>query len=491
MASGAAWMVSFKIIDRGVGIVSTAILARLLVPEEFGLISLASSVIAILELLGAFGLESALVQRTDANRTHFDAVWTFNIAFGICLGLLVAAVAEPTANFYGDPRLVSVMLIIGLRYAIGGFENVGIVMFRKELNFEMDFKFMVTKRLITSFLVAIPLAFFLRNYWALLAGSLAGTCISVALSYAIHPYRPRLSFTGLGELMGFYKWLFRTSLIGVLDSRSSSLIVGRWAGPAALGSLSMAREIASIASRELAAPINRAAFPAYSKMSNDRELLQRNFLKLLSIVLLLTIPAGVGLGVLAEPIVLLMLGERWTETVPLIRLLALNGVLGVFLSTAHHLNLAVGMARSTSLVIAGNAVITIPVMVWLVPTHGSYGAAAAALAGSCVTAPLNIYLVGRVIKFGAKELFAITCRPVIGCLVMVGALITVMSIWTVPHSAVGRASYLIVLSIFGGSTYFATVWALWRLSRNPESGEAWILEKVDDLKCGMITRLLS
>ena len=139
MASGAAWMVSFKIIDRVVGIVSTAILARLLVPEDFGLIALAASVIAILELMGAFGLEAALVQRPNATRDHFDAVWTFNAAFGLCLGLVVAAIASPTAQFYGDPRLFSVMLMIGLRHTIGGFENVGIVMFRKELNFEMDF----------------------------------------------------------------------------------------------------------------------------------------------------------------------------------------------------------------------------------------------------------------------------------------------------------------------------------------------------------------
>ena len=100
MAVGAAWMVLFKFIDRCIEIVSTLILARLLLPENFGLIALANTVIAMLEILGAFGLETALVQRTDATRDDFDSVWTFNVIFGLSLGLIVGGLAWPTAQFY-------------------------------------------------------------------------------------------------------------------------------------------------------------------------------------------------------------------------------------------------------------------------------------------------------------------------------------------------------------------------------------------------------
>jgi O-antigen/teichoic acid export membrane protein len=92
---------------------------------------------------------------------------------------------------------------------------------------------------------------------------------------------------------------------------------------------------------------------------------------------LIILPAGIGLCFLAEPIVLLILGNKWSQTVPLIQLLAINGVLTVFLSAAHHLNLAVGMSRSTSRVLASHATITIPLMLLLVPVFGSYGAVAA------------------------------------------------------------------------------------------------------------------
>ena len=140
MAKGAAWMTTFKVVDRCTGIVSTAILARLLVPGDFGLVALATSTIAMLEVLGAFGLETALVQRADVSRQHFDSVWTFNVLFGLSLGVIVIALAWPVASFYGDPRLFSVLLILGLRQAILGFENVGIVAFRKDLAFDKEFK---------------------------------------------------------------------------------------------------------------------------------------------------------------------------------------------------------------------------------------------------------------------------------------------------------------------------------------------------------------
>lgn len=122
MAVGAAWMALFKFIDRCTGIVSTLILARLLLPEDFGLIVLANTVIAMLEILGAFGLETALVQRTDSTRHDFDSVWTFNVIFGLSLGLIVGGLAWPTAQFYNDPRLVLVMLVLGLRQAVRGFK---------------------------------------------------------------------------------------------------------------------------------------------------------------------------------------------------------------------------------------------------------------------------------------------------------------------------------------------------------------------------------
>ena len=124
IAKGAAWMVLFRLLDRMIGIVSTVILARLLIPADFGLVAMAMSIIALIELATAFSFEIALIQKQDPQREHFDTAWTLNILIAVAGALLTAAVAYPAASFYGDPRLGPVMFAIGGAWLISGFENI-------------------------------------------------------------------------------------------------------------------------------------------------------------------------------------------------------------------------------------------------------------------------------------------------------------------------------------------------------------------------------
>jgi len=249
-----------------------------------------------------------------------------------------------------------------------------------------------------------------------------------------------------------------------------------------------------MASRDLAAPVNRAVFPGYAKLEGDRTTLRGKFLKVTSILLLFIMPAGTGLCLLAEPIVLLVLGNKWHETLPLVQLLAINGVLTVFLSAAHHLNLAVGMSRSTSLVLASHATITIPLMLWLVPVFGSYGANAAMLIASIVTAPFNIVLLGRAIQFGVREIVDIIWCPLASCLVMSVVVLIIKLYWEILATVTGRVAYVATASGIGALVYAACVFLLWRWQANPDSAEAWIWRQVTNILndiCGRIRVFIS
>src|SRR5947207_11494995 len=118
MARGAAWNVLFKAADRGIGLLSTVILARLLVPADFGLVALATSLIALLSLLGDFGFDMALIQNPNAQRRHFDTVWTFNVMFGLATVAVLLLLADAVARFYNDPRLVPVIFGLAIARAI-------------------------------------------------------------------------------------------------------------------------------------------------------------------------------------------------------------------------------------------------------------------------------------------------------------------------------------------------------------------------------------
>ncbi len=478
MASGAAWVMLFKVVDRCTGILSTAVLARLLTPEDFGLIALAVSIIAVLEVMGAFGLDTALVQRVDATREHFNTVWTFNVTFGLFLAAIVVALAWPMAKIYHDPRIAIVMLLLGLQKGVQGFENVGVIAFRKELRFDLEFKYLVIKRLATTLLVTLPLALIVRNYWALLAGAFTGTCIAVAISYVVHPFRPRLSLARLGQLMSFSKWLYLTELVGTLRGRITNLIVGGWVGSAALGQLSLAGEIASMVTREVAASVNRAVFPGYTHLKSDPSLLQRSYIRVTSVLILLIMPAGVGVCLLANPIVFTFLGAKWGAAVPLLQLLAINGVLSVFLSTAYHVNLAVGMPRSTSLVLAAHACISVPLLLWLVPIYSTFGAALSTLIASMITAPLNFFLLRKAIEFGRREILTMFFRPTVAVVIMAAAVFAIQSRWVAPGAFIAQLSYLIILSLVGAALYAGIVFLLWLKKKDLDSAEVWIFEKV-------------
>lgn len=166
MALGAVWMVLFKLIERSIGLISTLILARLLLPQDFGTIAMAMTFIAMAELLTAFGFDIALIQNRDATVEHYNTAWTGNLLLGLSIAVVMLVAAVPIAHFYRKPELVWVIVCLAFGPLISGAENIGVVAFRKELTFRREFVFQLSRKLI-GFCVVVPLAFWLRNYWAL------------------------------------------------------------------------------------------------------------------------------------------------------------------------------------------------------------------------------------------------------------------------------------------------------------------------------------
>jgi O-antigen/teichoic acid export membrane protein len=480
MARGVAWMIGFKVAERCLSFVSMIVLARVLVPADFGLIVLATSLIALIAVVGALGLDTSLIRQQNAGHQHFDAVWTFNVLFGTGVGLLAACAAPAAAWAYEDERLVGVVLLLALARAIGSFENPGIIGFRKDLQFDREVTFLLIKRAAASLVFTIPLALVLRSYWALVIGNLLGACFAVALSYVVHPYRPRFSIAGLGDLMGFSKWLLFSSILQFLHGRAADLIIGRMAGASALGAFTIAQEIARVPANEISAPVHRAVFPGYAQLAANRDDLRHAYLRVASLLVLIVAPAGTGLALLAEPAVRLLLGSAWMAAVPLIQLLAFNAILNVLLGSGHYVNLAVGMARSTSFVLAAHVAISLPLMLVMAPARGAAGAAAALLIASIMTAPLNFALLARAIRLDWRDILAFTWRPAFGTLIMSGALIIVRGQLGSAHDVSAEIGSVAVLVLLGIAVYVAVVLLLWWLQRRPDSAEAWVLRRLRD-----------
>jgi len=476
VAKGALWMILARLSDRGLGVISTILLARLLVPEDFGLVAMASSIIAMLELFSTFSFDVALIQSRDTDRDQYDTAWSFNVIAGLAKSLLLVALAIPAAQFYDDPRLRAVMLCLAFGTAVEGFENIGTVVFRKELRFHKEFQFLFARRL-AGFLVTVPLAFALRSYWALVIGTLAGRCASLLLSYLIQSYRPRFSLRSRDRLFRFSSWLMLSNLTLFLNNRSVDFIIGKLSGAGPLGLFNLSRELANLPTSELVAPINRATYSGYAKKAANRDLLRKGFLDVTAFIATAAIPAGVGIAAVSDLAVPVVFGPRWLAAIPALAALALAGILLALRSNSHYIYLALGKPHiATTLGFIQNLIL-IPLLAFAVLRAGAQGASLAFLISEALFTPVSYAFIIRLLSMRWMDLLVPVTRPTIAAAAMFLVVRSfVRAFDATPEAGSAALAPLLVGSVLlGALVYTGVLYSLWRLARRPEGPEHHLL----------------
>ncbi|MDD5330463.1 MAG: lipopolysaccharide biosynthesis protein [Sulfuricella sp.] len=471
---GTAWMMLLRLAERSVGLVSTLILARMLAPADFGLVAMAMAVVAMTELMGAFGFDTALIQRRDAKRAHYDTAWTFNILFAVGAALLLLLLAFPAAGFYREPRLQGILPILAMGALVQGFENIGTVAFRKELDFRREFWFVLSKRLAT-FGVTMALALMFRSYWALVGGVVTGKLFSVWISYRLHPYRPRFTLAARQDLFHFSKWLFFSNLVLFLQNKSADFILGRTVGAYGLGIYNVAFEIAALPSTELISPLNRVAFPAYSRLAEDLPELRRKFLEVFGVIALISFPVATGLACVAAPAVLVLLGNKWVEAIPLLRVLTIAGLIGALQSNLHLMIVALGKPKANTLVSTATLIVSLPIFVAASLRYGAVGAAWAFLVFSIVGLGTLHFVFFRLSGVQAGAYAATLWRPILSSAALALAVMAAERMFDGAFGQAGNALKLAMLVLVGALAYAVTILAAWRLSGRPDSAEKMIL----------------
>jgi O-antigen/teichoic acid export membrane protein len=296
-ARGTGWLIAWRMATRLLGVASTVVLVRLLTPADFGLIALATS----------FTLADV-----------YDTAFTLGLLRGLAIGGMIAALALPAARFFAEPRLAPVIFALGLGFLLDGLTNVGIVDFRRDFAFHREVQLWLAPRLL-SILLALGTAWLLRSYWALVIGILSQRALRVVFSYWMHPFRPRLGLAAWRGLLGYSLWLSTINVASLLRDRADSILLGRLLGTAPVGIFAIGAEIAALPTTELVEPACRAAFSGFSTARNTGLDAGETWLAIIASMTLLTFPAGVGLALIASPLVQLAFGARWMAAVPLAR----------------------------------------------------------------------------------------------------------------------------------------------------------------------------
>lgn len=477
IAKGAAWMVLFRLLDRSVGLISTAVLARLLVPNDFGLVAMAMSVIAVIELATAFSFEVALIQMAKPSRAHFDTAWTLNALIAVGGAAATALAAAPAAAYYGDPRLTLVMLAISGGWLISGFENVGTVNFRREMNFSAEFRLMATKRMV-GFAITMTSALAFRSYWALVIGMVSGRAVGVGLSYFMHPFRPRLALSCARELFSFSGWLLANSLLSVAAARVPHFFVGRAFGARSLGAYTVAAEIAQLAQSELIAPINRAMFPGYARLVSDPPAFRKTCIDATAAILLIALPVSVGISVLAGPFVRLLLGSQWGEAVPIIQVLAVAATVSAMTSNNISIYLAIGRPYLATGTQAVRLVALVCGVALLNQSLGVIGVAYAELGAALASMVVSLITLFSATRIRPRAFLGALWRPLVASGLMGWVIHAALRPRFAPDNASSAATDLMLGMLMGAAVYPALIALLWRLTGTDDSIEAQVFKRL-------------
>jgi O-antigen/teichoic acid export membrane protein len=451
-----------------------AILARLLLPEDFGLVAIAISVIAIVESFANLNIDAALIRDRTDGTALYDSAWTINVAAACLLALIIVFGAEPAAAFFKEPRVAPILYWLAVATALGGFTNIAIVEFQKRLDFRTDFAFQFAVRIV-SVALTVAAAFVLRNYWALVIGAVSRAALRVALSYVARPYLPRLSLARLRPLLSFSRWLLADNVISAINSRVSQLILGRLTAVDLLAFYTLGAEIARLATTEVQAPIRRAIYPGFALLADEIEALRKMFLSSAALLTLVGLPIASGIGFTADYAVIFMLGGGWLPTIPIVQILTLGGVIVSLRTGSHLVYMAVNRPHLNLWLSAIALAVSIPLLIVGVRADGIAGAAWASVAVALILLLADYAIVMPILRLRLTQLVACFWRPLAGVAFMAAALYGIRLILPPPTGWTFAAFALVLCVVTGAVAYTAAVLALWQASGRPEGAEHAIL----------------
>ena len=466
---GSLWMIAARWAMRLLGLVSTMILARLLAPDDFGLIAMVMLAYGLLETISYAGVDLALLRDGNETRGHYDTAWTVQVLQGFFIAACLVAAAPFVASYFNEPRAQTVMYWVALRAPIDGLQNIGIVAFRKELDFAKEFRFNLYNKLL-NLVVVVGMALWLRNYWALVYGALVASIVGLAVSYAMHPYRPRPSLERLRDIWAFSQWLVISRLGSYLNRKCDEFVVGGYAGTKAMGNYHVANELATLPSNEIVMPMRRAMFPTLAKISSQRDNYAQAVLTSFSTVAALCLFVAGALLALAPELVAVVLGAKWSEAAPLMRWMA---VFGGFSALVLVLEVPLWVAGKTNLSAAQSwteLAIVLPSTLLAVQAWGAEGAAAARAGVAVLMVPVMMMLVARSGWVSAGRLFGAMWRPLLAAAAMVVCVyaLSLPQTWPALVRLIVKGSASVVL-------FPAGLLLLWKVSGSPDGAEAGAL----------------
>ncbi|WP_374763617.1 oligosaccharide flippase family protein [Yunchengibacter salinarum] len=471
---GAAWMMGMRLALRGAGVINVAVLARVLVPADFGLIAIVMSLLVLPRMLVDTVTRAPLVRLNSVTPAHFAAARRLRVGLALALGAIVWLSAPALADFYQVAALEAGLMAIAAVVVLEGLENPGVVSLQRDMRWRRDAAFEVAVGA-ARIAATIALTLWLRSFWGVILGALVAAMVRVGLSYALAP-RPAGAVTRslFRALWGVSRWSLGEVLADMASGRSDRLLLGRLAGVAPMGLFSLAKDLALVPHQLLIMPVGRALLPGLRQArGHDPARRGRLFSLALGSFGALAVPSAVGAALVADPFVRALLGDDYAGAVPVLVALAPALAFEGLSSAATQIMVVEGrLATVTGIKVAR----LLGYVALLLPAFHGAGLVGVALAKSgmdaFVTLALLVVLAIRM-PVDWRHLGAALARTALAATGMAATVLALMPLvagWTNVS-----ALQLLMLVPAGAMAYGAGLLGIWWLTGRPDGLEARIL----------------
>jgi PST family polysaccharide transporter len=343
-AKGVIWATGAQIFIYSFQFVVTALLARILAPEDFGSVGLIVVLLEFNVILGEMGLSTALVQRKRLRQDHLQAAFWAQLGMNLILYTLAVLLSSRIASYYGNPILRNLVIVLAFNAVFEGLTFIPRSLLYRSMSFR-ELSLMRGGAEVISGISALGLAFGGAGIWSLVGRGMIGRASHVVMLWRKVVWKPRLRFNvrAFRELLPFGSKVMGSDLLEFISSNVDYLIVGKMLGTHALGIYTLAYKLISFPLEKIASIILGVTFPAFSAIQDQRERVCSWYLKTVQITALIVMPLIVGLFILAPELVRAVWGMKWLEAITPIRFLSIAGLALVMEKPSRTVMLAVGM----------------------------------------------------------------------------------------------------------------------------------------------------
>lgn len=438
---------------------STIILARLLSQDEFGVAGYAIIVINSLKMLRDFGVGEALIYLKKDPKATDTAFW-LSILISSLLFILTWLGAPLIGDFFEDPRAIPVTRALSFTFPLNAMGYMHDILLRKKLSFKRKF-IPDLSRSIAKGLFSILFAYLGYGAWSLIYGQLIGAFIASLVFWIVVPWRPSLYFNKelARALLSFGLNIVIINALSVLLDNADAMLVGRYLGAAALGVYTLAFRIPDMLVMQFNALVSRVLYPFYATMREDGKSLKRGFLYTTKYTMLTTVPMGVGVAVIAQPLILTLFGEKWAEAIPVMQALAIYTVVISLVYNAGDVYKAQGRPEILTRLTLLEGVLLLPAFYFVLTTQNSVALVAwVRVVVALLFSVLDLLIASRMLKVTAQDLFGAIAPALSAALFM--ALVVWLSLLQL--NQLHYIAQLIIGIMIGGVAYLGTIWLFQR-----------------------------